>query len=158
MSCTTLSVVVPTRNRPDHAGPCVASILANPGSFELVLIDQSDTDATELAMQPYLRDPRFRIVRTTTTRGASNARNLGVSETSRPLIAFTDDDCRVASDWLQQIAKIFAADTATDILYGRVTYQSTCRERVSRPILNPIAVSTTVSFQESTCPGASGRT
>jgi glycosyltransferase involved in cell wall biosynthesis len=115
-----LSVVVPTRNRPDHAGPCVASILANPGCFELVLIDQSDTDATELAMRPYLRDPRLRIVRTT-TRGASNARNLGVSETSRPLISFTDDDCRVAADWLQQVAKIFAADPATDILYGRVT-------------------------------------
>jgi glycosyltransferase involved in cell wall biosynthesis len=115
-----LSVVVPTRNRPDHAGPCVASILANPGSFELVLIDQSDTDATELAMRPYLRDPRVRIVRTH-TRGASNARNLGVSETSRPLIAFTDDDCRVAADWLEQVAKIFAADPAADILYGRVT-------------------------------------
>lgn len=115
-----LSVVVPTRNRPDHAGPCVASILANPGSFELVLIDQSDTDATELAMQPYLRDPRFKIVRTI-TRGASNARNLGVSETSRPLIAFTDDDCRVAADWLEQVAAIFAADPAADILYGRVT-------------------------------------
>jgi glycosyltransferase involved in cell wall biosynthesis len=115
-----LSVVVPTRNRPDHAAPCVASILANPGSFELVLIDQSDADATELAVRPYLRDPRFRIVRTT-TRGASNARNLGVSETSRPLIAFTDDDCRVAADWLQQVAKIFAADPAADILYGRVT-------------------------------------
>jgi glycosyltransferase involved in cell wall biosynthesis len=115
-----LSVVVPTRNRPDHAGPCVASILANPGSFELVLIDQSDADVTELAVRPYLRDPRFRIVRTS-TRGASNARNLGVSETSRPLIAFTDDDCRVAADWLQQVAKIFAADPAADILYGRVT-------------------------------------
>jgi glycosyltransferase involved in cell wall biosynthesis len=115
-----LSVVVPTRNRPDHAGPCVASILANPGSFELVLIDQSDTNATELAMQPYHCDPRFRIVRTT-TRGASNARNLGVSETSRPLIAFTDDDCRVAADWLQQVANIFAADPAADMLYGRVT-------------------------------------
>jgi glycosyltransferase involved in cell wall biosynthesis len=115
-----LAVVVPTRNRPDHAGPCVASILANPGSFELVLIDQSDADATELAVRSYLRDPRFRIVRTT-TRGASNARNLGVSETSRPLIAFTDDDCRVAADWLEQVAKIFAADPAADILYGRVT-------------------------------------
>jgi glycosyltransferase involved in cell wall biosynthesis len=115
-----LSVVVPTRNRPDHVGPCVASILANPGSFELVLIDQSDTDATELAMQPYLRDPRFRIVRTT-TRGASNARNLGVSGSSRPLIAFTDDDCRVAADWLRQVAKIFATDPAADIVYGRVT-------------------------------------
>lgn len=115
-----LSVVVPTRNRPDHVGPCVASILANPGSFELVLIDQSDTDATERAMRSYLCDPRFRMVRTT-ARGASNARNLGVSETSRPLIAFTDDDCRAAADWLEQVAKIFAADPAADIIYGRVT-------------------------------------
>jgi glycosyltransferase involved in cell wall biosynthesis len=115
-----LSVVVPTRNRPDHAGPCVASILANPGSFELVLIDQSDTDATELAVRTYLRDPRFRLVRTN-IRGASNARNLGVSETSRPLIAFTDDDCRVAADWLEQVTLVFSADPVIDILYGRVT-------------------------------------
>jgi glycosyltransferase involved in cell wall biosynthesis len=116
-----IAVVVPTRNRPDHAEPCTKTILANPErDLELILIDQSDDDATERAVEPYRTDPRFRHVRTK-TRGASNARNLGIAVSIAPVIAFTDDDCRVASDWIQRIEEIFARDAAADIVFGRVT-------------------------------------
>jgi GT2 family glycosyltransferase len=114
-----ISVVVPTRNRPDHAEPCARSILRIPGEFECVMIDQSDGDATARALEPLASDPRFRLVRTA-TRGASNARNLGVAETKQPLIAFTDDDCRVSPGWLERIGEIFSRDPDVDIIFGRV--------------------------------------
>ena len=113
-------VVVPTRNRPDHAEPCVRSILQNPGDFELVMIDQSDGDASEKALRTHAGDRRFRLVRSA-ARGASAARNLGVSETKHPLIAFTDDDCRVSPNWLTGITRIFADDPSADIIFGRVS-------------------------------------
>lgn len=115
-----ISVVVPTRNRPDHVVPCVATVLANPGDFEFVVIDQSDSNATAEALRVFADDPRFRLVRTS-TRGASAARNLGVSGTSRPIVAFTDDDCRVAPDWLARILTVFDGDPAAGMVYGRVS-------------------------------------
>jgi GT2 family glycosyltransferase len=116
-----IAVVVPTRNRPDHAEPCVRTVLANPElDLEVTLIDQSDDDATELAVSAHRADPRFRYARTS-SRGASNARNLGLQLSTAPLVAFTDDDCRVAPDWLARIRTIFKEDPSAGIVYGRVS-------------------------------------
>jgi glycosyltransferase involved in cell wall biosynthesis len=116
-----ISAVVPTRNRPDHAVPCAGSILSNPGDdFELLVIDQSDDDATERALAVYAGDRRFRYVRTS-SRGASAARNVGVEQSTAPIIAFTDDDCRVSTDWLQQISALFEQDPEAALIFGKVS-------------------------------------
>jgi len=116
-----VSVVVPTRNRPDHATACVEAILANPGAdFEVVLVDQSTDDATESAVGLARKDPRFRYVRSA-TRGSSASRNAGIAATRAPLLAFTDDDCRVPPDWVSGIERIFAEDADVAIMFGRVS-------------------------------------
>jgi glycosyltransferase involved in cell wall biosynthesis len=116
-----ISAVVPTRNRPDHAAPCAGSILANAGDdFELLVIDQSDDDATERALAVYAGNRRFRYVRSS-SRGASAARNVGVEQSTAPIIAFTDDDCRVSTDWLQQISSVFEQEPEAGLVFGRVS-------------------------------------
>jgi glycosyltransferase involved in cell wall biosynthesis len=116
-----ISAVVPTRNRPDHAAPCADSILKNEGDdFELVMIDQSDDDATERALATYSQDRRFNYVRSS-TRGASAARNVGVEKSRAPIIAFTDDDCRVSADWLQQALRLLQREPDADLVFGRVS-------------------------------------
>lgn len=115
-----VSVVVPTRNRPDQIGPCVASILSNAApAFELVVVDQSDTDASGRALQAYRSDPRLRY-EASTTRGAAAARNVGIRLSSAPLIAFTDDDCRVPADWVSRIQSVFESERTAGVLFGRV--------------------------------------
>ena len=122
-----IAVAIPTRNRPDHAEPCVRAVLANPEpDVDVVLIDQSDDDATEQAVVVHLADQRFRYVRTP-SRGASNARNLGLQLTTAPIVAFTDDDCRVAADWLAKIQAIFQQDASAAIVYGRVSIPAELR-------------------------------
>lgn len=123
-----ISAVVPTRNRPDQAAACARTILENPGEFELLVIDQSDDEATERALAPLRSDDRLRHVRTS-TRGASQARNVGVGESSAPIIAFTDDDCRVASDWIRQVATLFERDADASIVFGRVSVPEELRGR-----------------------------
>jgi GT2 family glycosyltransferase len=116
-----VSAVVPTRNRPDHAAACVASILANQGhDFELVVVDQSDDDSTERVLAPFGGDSRFRYHRSS-TRGASSARNAGIERTSASVLAFTDDDCRVSGDWIEQVFLLFENDPAAGIVFGRVS-------------------------------------
>lgn len=115
-----VSVVLSTRNRPDDAGACVATILENRSpEFELIIIDQSDDGRTEAAIVSHQQDRRVRYTRTA-TRGLSVGRNLGVQLSSGEIVAFTDDDCRVAKDWVQQMGAIFAADSEISSVFGRV--------------------------------------
>lgn len=113
-----ISVVVPTRNRPTHAAECVASILKSDGFIELLVVDQSDDRKTEAALRA-MPDPRLRYVRAE-TRGSANARNDGLRESRGDVIAFTDDDCRVAIDWIASLSRIFADDPDAAIVCGRV--------------------------------------
>jgi GT2 family glycosyltransferase len=113
-----LSVVVPTRNRPDHAGECVRRLLSSEGFREIIVVDQSDGDATKTAIDS-LADARVRCV-PSELRGATNGRNVGIDLSSGDVIAFTDDDCRVALDWATKIVDVFAADPETAVICGRV--------------------------------------
>ena len=112
-----VSVVVPTRNRPAHAAACAASILAVDGFVDLTFVDQSDDRATEEALSK-IDDRRLRYVRTA-TRGVTNGRNIGMDSSEGDIIAFTDDDCRVRPDWIQRIVEVFA-DEQVAVVCGRV--------------------------------------
>jgi glycosyltransferase involved in cell wall biosynthesis len=50
------------------------------------------------------------------------ARNAGWSAATRPLIAFTDDDCRPADDWL---ANLLAPFDGADVVQGATTFDPT---------------------------------
>jgi glycosyltransferase involved in cell wall biosynthesis len=113
-----ISIVIPTRNRAADANECVRSILRGCGFTELIVVDQSDDGATQLAMAA-LRDPRLRYL-PSPLRGATNGRNVGIEASTGEIIAFTDDDCRVSSDWAPSIARIFATDREAAVVCGRV--------------------------------------
>lgn len=116
-----LSVVICTRNRPDKIGAAVTSVLANDyPAFDLTVIDQSTTDATERVVRSlpqHIHPVKYVHMNAA---GLSRAYNLGVKETTAPIIAFTDDDCIVPEDWLQRIAHAFSEEPEAELLYGQV--------------------------------------
>jgi len=115
-----IAVVVSTRNRPHDDVDCVRSILANPSpSFELVVVDQSDRPASPPPESEFAGDSRLRWIHTT-TRGLSASRNVAVAATTAPVIAFTDDDCRVPEDWVASVEAAFAGDAELAVLFGAV--------------------------------------
>lgn len=115
-----ISVVVCTRNRGVSAVETVISILANTHpSFELILIDQSTNVETEQALEQFGADSRFHYIHST-SQGVSHARNIGLSLARAPLVAFTDDDCVVPSDWLSVIANTFAAQPQAAVVFCNV--------------------------------------
>jgi glycosyltransferase involved in cell wall biosynthesis len=116
-----ITVVVPTRNRADKIADNVSSVLANPyPDFQVIVIDQSDDDRAEQTVRQMAEtDGRLRYVRQPGT-GAARARNLGAWEATDALIAFVDDDCIVAPNWLLSIAHCFAQHPDVDMLYGQV--------------------------------------
>ena len=51
--------------------------------------------------------------------GPAALRNRGVAESRAPLIAFTDDDCRPAPDWLERLVEAAANQREEFVLQGR---------------------------------------
>jgi glycosyltransferase involved in cell wall biosynthesis len=121
-----ISVVVCTYNR---AGP-LQRFLARIGElgsprqtlpWELVVIDNNSNDDTRAVVErmrallpvpvAYHFEPR---------QGLSHARNAALMNARYDIVAFTDDDCLFDNEWLQGIAREFAADASLAILGGRV--------------------------------------
>ncbi len=125
-----LSAVICTRNRPDLIGQAVASVLANDyPTFELIVVDQSDTDATRRALAPLqTAHPNLHYLHTTRV-GLSAAYNTAIAESRGEVLAFTDDDCVAPRDWLRRIATTFAREPDVDLLYGQVVCAEELRGR-----------------------------
>ena len=132
-----VSVVVPTRDRPEPLRRAVAAILGQTyeGPVEcLVVFDQSDPDLP----WPDLPPGRTLILRRNDrTPGLAGARNSGILAATGELVAFCDDD----DEWLpeklaRQVARLLAtpgsAVSTTGIL---VRYQDRTTTRLAPTIL-----------------------
>jgi glycosyltransferase involved in cell wall biosynthesis len=118
-----VSAIVPTRNRGAEIVPAVASVLANdgPALLELLLVDQSITDASERALDAagLLVNERLRYCRMP-EKGASRARNLGIREAHGDILAFTDDDCLIPPTWASVLAERFSRTSDLALLFPSV--------------------------------------
>lgn len=115
-----VTVAVCTCDRGEDAARAVASILADPSPrFELLVVDQSETDDTRNALPQFSNDTRFRYLRSA-TRGLSATRNLAVSEADADVVVFTDDDCEVPQGWTDGFSRAFAADPRIGVVFGNV--------------------------------------
>lgn len=146
-----LSVVVATRDRPAHLALCVASILASPSDdFELLVIDQGRSNDGHQAIAARMTDARVRYLRSE-ERGLSRARNRGVVESRGPLVAFTDDDCRVPPGWADELRRAFEAGPGIDLLFATVHPRDDLPPGVFVPVFHP-----TVPLLTNWRPGAAG--
>lgn len=116
----TISAVICTRNRGTSAADAVQSVLANKhSSFEVLLIDQSDNRDTEQAIIRFKSDHRFHYIPSTTC-GLGKSRNIGLQHARAKIVAFTDDDCSVPTNWLSVIEQNFAQQPRVAVLFSNV--------------------------------------
>jgi glycosyltransferase involved in cell wall biosynthesis len=96
VSGQSVTVVVPTRDRPVLLARAVAAILDQDydGRLEvLIVVDQTDPAS---ATEGLPADPRIRITSNTRKAGLSGTRNTGILLATAELVAFCDDD----DEWL----------------------------------------------------------
>lgn len=101
-----VTVIVPVRNGAGTLADCLASVLRSDYPHdrrEVVVVDNGSTDWTQRIARRFpvrvLVEPR---------RGAVHARNRGVRETAGDILAFTDADCTVTTNWLADLVRPFA--------------------------------------------------
>lgn len=103
------SVVICTYNRASLLRFPLESLAAQAvprDLFEILVVDNASTDETAKVVEAYRRaDPRVRYVREAAV-GLSHARNRGWREARADFVAYTDDDCWLPPDWLDQAGRI----------------------------------------------------
>lgn len=105
---TSLSVVVPTRNRCALLMTTLTSFLASRDvDLEVVIVDDGSTDGTAHRIAA-LGEPRVRLVRHDVSTGVVAARNLGIGLAEGEWLGFCDDDDVWAPEKLTR--QIHAAD------------------------------------------------
>jgi glucosyl-dolichyl phosphate glucuronosyltransferase len=118
-----VSVVIATRNRAHLIADAIRAVRAQePDSppFELIVVNNGSTDDTAHAIERAVAgDPRVQVVAEPRP-GVSHGRNTGIAHARGEIVAFTDDDIRVSSRWVQAIVDGFQAYRDADALGGPV--------------------------------------
>jgi glycosyltransferase involved in cell wall biosynthesis len=100
------SVVVPTYNESETIERCVKSLLDQtmpPESYEVLVVDDGSTDDTARIVKRYPVRYYFQA-----NQGAASARNLGAAHARGDIVLFTDADCEVSRNWIEEMVKPFS--------------------------------------------------
>ncbi len=119
------SVIVPTYHRADLLGRCLAALgsqQVGPGDYEVVVADDAASPATRRQTEEFAASSRatVRYVAVTGPHGPAAARNAGWRAARGEVLAFTDDDCLPAPDWLAEGLAALGADPAASAASGKV--------------------------------------
>jgi glycosyltransferase involved in cell wall biosynthesis len=107
----TFSIIIPTFNRPRHLAECLRSLasLDYPrDSFEVIVVDDGSPSAPEGVAACFKDQIDLTLLRQPNA-GPATARNTGAARARGEFLAFTDDDCAPAPNWLRSLAARFVA-------------------------------------------------
>ena len=102
------SVVVPTYNRSSLLARCLKSLEAQTlvrMAYEVIVVDDGSEDGTPELCSMFRQHTTMNLIYERRQRrgGPAAARNVGIARGSGNIVAFIDDDCEAASDWLEQL-------------------------------------------------------
>ena len=116
-----VTVIICTRNRGDNVLLTARAVLAGDyHDFEMLIMDQSDDDATQDAILPLCdTDARVRYFRLELP-GKPGALNRAAQEARGRYLVLTDDDCDPDPHWISALLAPLEADPAVGAVFGDV--------------------------------------
>ena len=102
-----ISVIVPTYNRPGplrSALDALAALDYPHRQLEVIIVDDGSSEPLGDLVGPFQEMAPIQLLRQANA-GPAAARNAGAGLATGTLLAFTDDDCRPAPDWLRALAE-----------------------------------------------------
>ncbi len=104
-----VSVIVPTRDRPEQVRRCLQSLLAlHYPQYEIIVVDNAPSSCAtaDLIQQTYGNVPQVHYEREDRP-GSSWARNRGMMAARGEILAFADDDVIIDRYWLVELVRAF---------------------------------------------------
>ena len=127
-----VSVVIPTRDRPEMLALTLRSVLGQERVDVEVLVVDDGTGPGTAALLERIGDERLHLLRNTGPPGVSGARNSGIAAAKGNWIAFLDDDDLWAPGKLATQLAAAAAIGATWVYAGHVTVDESLEFAVAR--------------------------
>ena len=106
-----ISIIIPTYRRPERLTVCLKSIarLDYPQDrFEVIVVDDGGPTPLETLAVDFHECFDVMLLKQAHS-GPATARNTGAAQAKGEILAFTDDDCEPAVDWLQTLSKRYTA-------------------------------------------------
>ncbi len=101
-----VSIIIPVKNGQKIIRRCLDSLKAlNYPNYEIIVVDDNSSDETRQILTSY---SGIQVIETSGI-GPSGCRNLGIKLSKGEYLAFTDADCLVHSEWLNELLKGFVS-------------------------------------------------
>lgn len=111
------SVIIPTYNREKILPRAIQSILNQTiNDWEMIVVDDGSTDATEIIIQDYLKDSRVKYIKQE-NKGVCAARNFGVGSANGRYLTFLDSDDYVLENWLADFQKVLNKENKENLVF-----------------------------------------
>jgi glycosyltransferase involved in cell wall biosynthesis len=118
-----VSLIVATVERTFEVHRLLTSLAAQTHkNFELIIVDQNLDGRLEQVMASF--DDRLTIVRLTSPRGVSRARNAGMKNITGDIVGFPDDDCWYPPLLLESVVARFGTHADWDGVTGRIVNET----------------------------------
>lgn len=111
-----ISVIIPAYNEEKYIKDCLDSLLnqdVKKSLYEIIVVDNTSTDKTAQIVKKY---PTKLI--SEKHKGVAFARNTGTKAARGEILAFTDADCTVPTNWLSNFMIHFESDPKLDAIGG----------------------------------------
>jgi glycosyltransferase involved in cell wall biosynthesis len=94
---------------------------ASGSRYEIIIVDNNSTDETRQLIQAFIARGHENLHYVfEPQQGISHGRNAGIAHAQAPIIAFTDDDVRVAPNWVTNIKRAFDEHSEVDFVGGKI--------------------------------------
>ncbi|HEY4281695.1 MAG TPA: glycosyltransferase [Chthoniobacterales bacterium] len=118
----TFSVVIPTRDRFPQLAVCLEALAVQDfprEKFEVIVVNDGSRSPVPVSINSFQDRLNLTIANRAESNGPSVARNCGGKTARGEFLAFTDDDCTPAPDWLSRLADRLVA-SPNQLIGGRV--------------------------------------
>ncbi len=108
---TLFSIIIPTYNRPQPLTNCLQSIINldySHNRFEVIVVDDGSKISLDAVVKPFQSQLNLTLI-SQTNAGPASARNTGAKQAQGQFLAFIDDDCTPANNWLQVLESYLIA-------------------------------------------------
>jgi len=108
-----VSIIIPVRNGEKHLPGCINSLKKlSYGNLEIIFVNDGSTDGTK-----QLLDGAGGNIKTIETSpvGPSAARNLALGRARGEFVAFTDADCAVEKNWIDELLRGFTDEKTAGV-------------------------------------------